>query len=72
MRVFVTRRIPQAGIDILQTHFDVDIYEGDSPISRDELLRRAKGCDGLLPLLTDTIDAELMDLTGIPTGSVGG
>jgi glyoxylate reductase len=65
MKVFVTRRIPQPGLDILNKHFEVDIYEGDSPISREELIERAKGCDGLLSLLTDTIDAEIMDKTGI-------
>jgi glyoxylate reductase len=65
MRIFVTRKIPQAGLDILQRNFEVDIYEGDSPISRKELLERAQDCDGLLPLLTDIIDSEVMDVTGV-------
>ncbi len=65
MKVFVTRKIPQAGIDLLLEHFEVDVYEGNSPIYRGELIERAKGCDGLLPLLTDIIDTELMEVTGI-------
>ncbi len=65
MRVFVSRKIPEPGLEILKKHFDVDVYEGDSPISRKELLVRAKGCDGILPLLTDKIDSEIMDITGI-------
>ncbi|MCE7747349.1 MAG: D-glycerate dehydrogenase [Candidatus Heimdallarchaeota archaeon] len=65
MRVFVTRRIPEPGLEILRENFEVDVFEGDSPISREELIERAKGCDGILPLLTDSIDADIMDKTGI-------
>ena len=55
----------QAGIEILRKHFEVDVFEKKEPISRDELIKRATGCDGLLPLLTDPIDAKIMDITGI-------
>ena len=65
MKVFVTRKIPQEGLDILAKEFEVDVYDGNLPISREELIKRAKGCDGLLPLLTDKIDEEVMDLTRI-------
>ena len=65
MKVFVTRKIPEPGLEILRKNFEVDVFEGDSPISREELIRRAKGCDGILPLLTDIIDAEIMDITRI-------
>ena len=65
MRVFVTRRIPEPGLEILRKNVEVDVFEGDSPISREELIKRAKGCEGILPLLTDTIDADIMDKTGI-------
>ena len=65
MRVFVTRKIPEPGLEILRKHFEVDVFEGDSPIEREKLIKRAKGCEGILPLLTDTIDAEIMDETSI-------
>lgn len=65
MKVFITRRIPESGLEILRENFEVDVFEGDSPISREELIKRAKGCEGILPLLTDTIDADIMDKTGI-------
>lgn len=65
MRVFVTRRIPESGLEILRENFEVDVFEGDSPISCEELIKRAKGCEGILPLLTDSIDADIMDKTGI-------
>ncbi len=65
MKVFITRRIPESGLEILRENFEVDVFEGDSPISHEELIKRAKGCEGILPLLTDTIDANIMDKTGI-------
>ncbi len=63
-KVFVTRAIPSVGVDRLRTHFDVDIWEHPLPPSREQLQQRAQGCDGLLTLLSDTIDATLMDSVG--------
>jgi len=63
-RVLVTRRIPDAGLDILRDHVELDIFEGDHPIPREELRKRIKGKDGLLCLLSDRIDAEIMDVAG--------
>jgi glyoxylate reductase len=42
----------------------VDVYEGEWAIPREELLRRVAGRDGLLALLTERIDAELLDAAG--------
>ncbi|MHA1686113.1 MAG: 2-hydroxyacid dehydrogenase [Candidatus Heimdallarchaeaceae archaeon] len=64
-RVFVTRRIPQAGIDLLKEHFEVSVFPHDRLITKEEIITNAKGCDGLLCLLTDKIDAEVMDKTGV-------
>ena len=60
--VFVTRQIPQPGIDILREHCDrVDINPEDRVLSREELLEGVKGRDGVLCLLTDTIDEEILN-----------
>ncbi|MEO7295010.1 MAG: D-glycerate dehydrogenase [Candidatus Limnocylindria bacterium] len=63
-RVFVTRVIPDAGLDRVRAACDVDLWEDDLPPPRDELLRRAAGMDGLLTLLTDRVDDELLDAAG--------
>ena len=42
----------------------VDLYTGSNAISRGELLQRVKGKDALVCLLTDAIDAELLDAAG--------
>jgi len=63
-KVFITRMLPQPAIDMLKERFDVDIYEEDRAIPREVLLERVKGIDALLPLLTDKIDAEVMEAAG--------
>ena len=63
-RVLVTRIIPDEGLDPVREACDVDLWEDELPPSRDELLRRVAGIDGLLSLLTDTVDDELLDAAG--------
>ncbi|MDW8055593.1 MAG: D-glycerate dehydrogenase [Elusimicrobiota bacterium] len=60
-KVLVTRQLPQPAIDLLKQYFEVDLYTEDRVIPREELLRRVEDKDGLLCLLTDNVDAELMD-----------
>ena len=63
-RVLVTRTIPDAGLDAVREACDVDLWEDELPPPRDELLRRVSGVDGLLSLLTDRVDDELLDAAG--------
>ncbi len=63
-KVFVTRIIPKRGLDIVLELCEADVWPGELPPSRDELLRRARGVDGILSLLTDRMDAEVMDAAG--------
>ncbi len=63
--VFVTRRIPEPGIDMLRQHcMTVEVNPDDRVLSREELLQAVRGRHGLLTLLTDKIDAEVMDAAG--------
>lgn len=67
MRVFVTRPIPESGIRMLVDAFgeqSVVVSPNDRVITREELLAGVKGVDALLPILTDTIDAAVMDAAG--------
>ena len=63
-RVLVTRIIPDAGLDRVREACEVDLWEEELPPPRDELLRRVRGVDGVLSLLTDAIDDELLDAAG--------
>lgn len=64
--VFVTRQIPQPGLDLIldQPDLEVDIWDGDLPPEREVFLDKVQNVDGLLCLLTETIDAELLDAAG--------
>ncbi len=42
----------------------MDLWDGDLPPPRDELLRRVAGVDGALTLLTDKVDDEFLDAAG--------
>lgn len=60
-KVYVTRQLPQSALDRLNGKVEWDVNPHDRVLEREELLEAVKDVDGLLCLLTDTIDAELMD-----------
>ncbi len=60
-KVFITRKIPQAGIDLLAETCDVEVYSEDKPLVRQELLEKVAEVDGVIGLLTDKINAEFFD-----------
>ena len=57
-RVFVTRRILESGLNRIQEFCNTDLWPEELPPSRQILLERVRGVDGLLCLLTDRIDAR--------------
>lgn len=63
-RVFVSRRIPEDGLNRILAAADADVWPDELPPPRDELLRRIEGVDGVLALLTDRVDAEFFDRAG--------
>ena len=63
-KIFITRIIPDPGLLLVREHYLPDIWTHDLPPSRDELVERSRGVDGLLCLLTEKIDGELMDAIG--------
>ena len=58
---FVTRELPGTAVDRLREEHDVDVWSGRLPPPSGELRERVAGCEGLLALLTDDVDAELLD-----------
>lgn len=71
MKIFVTRKIPDAGIKLLEAAgHDVDISEKDGVLTKKELINalKVKEYDAVLPLLTDTIDAEVFD--AVPSAKI--
>ena len=68
--VFVTRNIPSRGVDVLAEACKVETWAHDDPVPRDVLIKRVAGIDGLLCLLTDKIDAEILTAAGTDTDAV--
>ena len=65
MKIFVTRKIPGDSLEKLKTGGnEVVISDVDRPLTGEELVEKVKGVDGLLCLLTDRIDGDLMDAAG--------
>lgn len=65
-KVFVTRAIPDHGLKMLKARkgIQLSVYKEDRVMPRAELLKRVQGLDVLLSLLTDKIDAGVMDAAG--------
>lgn len=60
-KVFIARRIPEEGLNAIARACEVDVWPERLPPPADELRKRIKDCDGLVSLLTDRIDAALLD-----------
>lgn len=59
-RVFVTRKLPGTALERLAAQTEMRLWEDDLPPPRDVLLAEARDADGLLTLLTDRVDPELL------------
>jgi D-3-phosphoglycerate dehydrogenase len=60
-KVYITRQIPEPGLELLRKNFEVEVNPEDRVLTREELLEKVRGRDAILCLLTDKIDAQVMD-----------
>lgn len=60
MKVLVTRKIADEAISLLRSQFQVDLFEEDRAMTKEELISRAKNCDAVLTQLVDKIDLEVL------------
>ena len=74
-KVFVTRAIPEEALRVVRAAADVNVWPGEMPPSPEELRQACARADGLYCMLTDTVDAALLDaaprLKVVSTMSVG-
>jgi len=67
-KIFVTRLIPDAGLNLLKEAYpnsqNLEIWLQEDPPTREQLLQYVRGAEGLLCLLTERVDAELLDAIG--------
>src|SRR5580700_10086521 len=60
-RVFVTRRIPELGLQKIGAVCEMEVWPEQLPPSYDTIRDKVMSCDGLVSLLTDKIDGPLLD-----------
>ena len=61
MKVFVTRESLPEGLEILRKNFDVDVWTEYAPPSKEIIKERIKDADAILTMLSDKIDAEIIN-----------
>ena len=61
MKIFVTRIIPKPGLDLLRKHHEIEVFPHDRIPTKDEIIKGLKGKDGLLCLLSDPIDKDVIN-----------
>lgn len=64
IKLYITRRIPQPGIDLLSSKCDIEFWDSDEAITKEELLKHVPGVGALLCMLTDKIDDEILAAAG--------
>jgi glyoxylate reductase len=62
--VLVTRALSDEVLRYLDEHCSVTLHDEDRPMPRERLLTEVKGKRGMLPMLTDRVDDELLDAAG--------
>lgn len=60
----MARRIPDAGLALLDAAAEVEVWDDPLPPPRETLLASVAGCAGVLTLLTERVDAEFLDAAG--------
>ena len=61
-KVFVTREIPERGLNIILERFDAKVWREYTPPPKEVIIEEAKDVDALVTLLTDKIDKEVLDV----------
>jgi glyoxylate reductase len=59
-RVFVTRRIPAVGLELIAPHCDAEVWADPLPPPAAVLREKVRDCEGLVSLLTDRVDDDLL------------
>lgn len=61
MKIFITRKIPEEGLKILKRKHEIELNPYDRVLTKREIIRGLKGKEGLLSLLTDKIDYDIIN-----------
>ena len=63
-KVFLTRRLLPGGMKMIEEACQADVWPAEVPPPHEEIVQRVKGVEGLVCLLTDPIDREVLEAAG--------
>ena len=64
VRLFVTRKLAIDPGEVVGDGIAIDVFEAERAPTREELVARARGANGLVTLLADRVDGALLDALG--------
>ena len=63
-KIYVTRELPEEAMRVLKSKFDVEVWEGEMPPPKSVLVEKVKEVDGVICLLTEKFDEEVVNAAG--------
>ncbi len=63
-KIFVSREFPGPGLEWLGEHCRIAMWPEEDPPPKAEIIKMVEGAEGILSMLTDPIDEEVMDAAG--------
>ncbi|HPO26558.1 MAG TPA: D-glycerate dehydrogenase, partial [Petrotogaceae bacterium] len=60
-KVYITRNIPEKGIETLKSLYDVKVWPDELAIAKDILKEELRDCQGVITMLSDKIDSQVID-----------
>jgi glyoxylate reductase len=60
-KIYVTRKLPERGLQIIRKHFDMEVWPEYAPPPKKTIIEKTKNVDALATLLSDKIDAEVFN-----------
>jgi glyoxylate reductase len=63
-KVYITRKLPEEAMKILESKFDVEVWPDEMPPPKELLIEKVKDVDGVICLLTEPIDEEVINAGG--------
>ncbi len=63
-KIYVTRELLPEAMEILKSKFEVEVWQGEMPPPKSLLLERVKEADGVVCVLTEKFDKEVIEAAG--------
>ena len=66
--IYITRRVPEAGVQILREQCDVRQWNDDDAVDEKTFSQQISGANGLFCLLSDRINRSIIESAGNTSG----